>query len=100
MDHLSNDKFDVSSDSINSNEAFKKLSNELQVETSCCTEVPYSKTVVKYIEYVSVLKQFLIAEHTCNWQLLLLSVSEMFCLYAATGHNSYACMPGCICKLC
>jgi hypothetical protein len=45
---------------------------------------------LQYLRYISVVKEFIAAERTGNWQIHLKAVSDMLGLFAATGHNSYA----------
>jgi len=45
---------------------------------------------LQYIDYVSVMKQFIFAERTGNWHLHLKSVGDMLNLFAAMGHSNYA----------
>ena len=48
-----------------------------------------AKLWIRYFRYVAILKHFLLAERTCNWQLHLKCVHDMLNLFAATGRNSY-----------
>ena len=45
---------------------------------------------IQYIDYISIVKQFIHAEHTGNWHLHLTSVSNTLNLFAATGRFNYA----------
>ena len=45
---------------------------------------------LRYFHYVGVIKRFITAERTCNWNLHLDSIFEMLNLFSATGHNNYA----------
>jgi hypothetical protein len=47
------------------------------------------KLWLQYMDYVNVLKLFIIAERTGNWMLHLFAVKGMLNLFAATGHNQY-----------
>ena len=49
-----------------------------------------AKLWLQYLQYVAVLKLFLRAERTADWQLHLASIRRMVHLFAATGHNNYA----------
>ena len=49
-----------------------------------------AKLWLQYMKHVQMLKAFLRAERTSNWQLHLVSLSEMLKLFAATGHSNYA----------
>ena len=45
---------------------------------------------IQYLEYVTIVKNFIRAEITGNWHLHLVSASQMLNLFAATGHVNYA----------
>jgi hypothetical protein len=49
-----------------------------------------AKLWLQYIEYVEILKLFIRAERTGNWNMHLVSVGKMLNLFAATGHINYA----------
>jgi len=42
-----------------------------------------------YLEYISIVKEFIYAERTSNWELHLNVLSKMLNLFAATGHIHY-----------
>ena len=44
---------------------------------------------LQYMEMVNILRTFIKAEHTANWELHLQAVSEMLPYLAASGHNLY-----------
>lgn len=44
---------------------------------------------IQYLEMVNVLRSFIKAERTANWQLHLQAVSQMLPFLAASGHNHY-----------
>ena len=43
-----------------------------------------------FMEYVDIVKMFIFAERTSDWELHLLTVTNMLNLFAATGHIHYA----------
>ena len=49
-----------------------------------------AKLWLQYLHYISVLKLFIRAERTGNWNMHLVATSQMLNLFAATGHNNYA----------
>ena len=65
------------------NSAFKEISIKLEHQRT-------SKLWLRYLQYVSILKKFIFAERTSNWQLHLDSSAEMLNLFASTGHINYA----------
>ena len=48
-----------------------------------------AKLWLQYMDYVSILKLFIQAERTGNWELHLSAVSKLLNLFAGTGHNMY-----------
>lgn len=61
--------------------------------TRCCKLADASRTAklwLNYVRHVSLLKLFIRAERTGDWNLHLSSLSGMIPLFAATGHNNYA----------
>ena len=65
------------------NSAFKEISIKLEHQRT-------SKLWLLYLQYISILKKFILAERTSNWQLHLDSSTEMLNLFASTGHINYA----------
>lgn len=59
--------------------------SKLHVSKQSCT----AKLWVQYMNYVSLLKTFIRAERTSDWNLHLSSLSQMLNLFAATGHSNY-----------
>lgn len=51
--------------------------------------MPTSKVWIQYMQMVAILRRFLKAERTGNWELHLQSVREMLPFWAASGHNLY-----------
>lgn len=49
-----------------------------------------AKLWLLYIDYVSIVKEFLIEERTSNWFLHIQAVTKMMNLFAASGHLHYA----------
>ena len=49
-----------------------------------------AKLWIQYVDCVRLLKLFIRAVRTCNWNLHLFVFSQMLPLFAATGHNNYA----------
>jgi hypothetical protein len=50
----------------------------------------FAKLWLNYVRHVSLLKLFIRAERTGDWNLHLSSQWGMIPLFAATGHNNYA----------
>ena len=49
-----------------------------------------AKLWLDYVNYIDVVKLFILAERTSDWHLHLHTVQSMLNLFAATGHNNYA----------
>ena len=65
------------------NSAFEEISINLEHQRT-------SKLWLLYLQYISILKKFILAERTSNWQLHLDSSTEMLNLFVSTGHINYA----------
>ena len=65
------------------NNALEEISIKLEHQRT-------SKLWLLYLQYISILKKFILAEITSNWQLHLDSSNEMLNLFALTGHINYA----------
>ena len=69
----------------------KKLEKIFQdYKTSLALTSRTAKLWIQYLGYIQILKDFIKAERTGNWNLHLISVCNMLNLFAATGHNNYA----------
>ena len=68
---------------VDKNSAFEEISIKLEYQRT-------SKLWLLYLQYISILKKFILAERTSNWQLHLDSSTEMLNLFASTGHINYA----------
>ena len=51
---------------------------------------PTARLWLHYMDMVALLRQFIEAERTGNWELHLQSLRDMLPFYAAAGHNLYA----------
>ena len=49
-----------------------------------------AKLWIEYLNYIQVVKKFIIAERTSNWLLHLEATTDMLNLFAASGHINYA----------
>ena len=66
------------------NEEMQKLTSRLRKDSRT------AKLWIQYIDYVNIMKDYIIAERTSDWQLHLATLSKMLNLFAATGHIHYA----------
>ena len=49
-----------------------------------------AKLWLLYVQYISIVKEYILSERTCNWALHLHMVQKMMNLFAASGHINYA----------
>ena len=76
---------------LSETEAFKNM--EKSIATFSTTNSKKSRTAklwLSYIDYVKIVKEFIVAERSCNWYLHIQTISKMQNLFAATGHRNYA----------
>ncbi len=64
----------------------KKLVDQTILKSA---EARTGKIWIQYMQMVSLMRQFIKAERTGNWELHLKSLMEMLPYYAAAGHNNY-----------
>ena len=57
------------------------------------SETRTAKSWIQYIHYINIVKQFIRAERTVNWQNHLMAVRQMLGLFSATTHFQYAQSP-------
>ena len=69
------------------NQAFSQLSH---IKQSLSDISRTAKLWVQYLQYISILKHFIRAERTGDWNLHVVTVGQMLNLFAATGHINYA----------
>ena len=75
-------------DSLGQMEAIKNI--EKATATSFSEKSRTEKLWLSYIDYVNVVKEFILAERSCNWYLHVKAINKMQKLFAATGHRNYA----------
>ena len=72
-------------------DAFKQLSEKLEeILTQLSSQSRTAKLWLLYMKYIGIVKKFVFAERTSNWEMHLSTISEMLNLFAATGHKNYA----------
>ena len=64
-----------------------KLLNESKVKEALSET---SRYWIQYLNYVKILKLYIRAERTTNWELHLESIRTMIYIFAAGGHINYA----------
>ena len=61
-----------------------------ELRDELCKSSRTAQIRIQYLDYVTVLKQYIRAERTSNWELHLDALRKMINLFAATGHIQYA----------
>ena len=80
-------------DLLNLSETKAFRSMEKSIATFSTTNSKKSRTAklwLSYIDYVKIVKEFIVAERSCNWYLHIQTISKMKNLFASTGHRNYA----------
>lgn len=80
---------DMTLDDIEASEAIGQISDRLKATKTSLKEIATSRLWLQYIEMVNILRQFLRAERTGDWDLHLQFLQEMLPYLAAAGHNLY-----------
>ena len=82
---------EVTIDDVSGSEAMQNLKICLQhCKDYLSSKSRTSKLWIQYLEYISILKLFIYAERTGNWNVHLLANSQTLNLFSATGHWNYA----------
>ena len=76
-------------ENVVNHDALKAVEKEFELQKMRFKEIRTSNLWLSFCEMVAVLKRFLLAERTGDWELHLLSVQEMLPYLAAAGHNLY-----------
>ena len=91
IERISCDKISADYSSVLQCTALQEVEHLLHcLKHSFCMESRTAILWIQYVEYIAVVKQFLVAERTGNWHLHLKCSSNMLNLFAEIGHNSYA----------
>ena len=76
---------------LNSSVLSKKISENIdRLKAELIEQSRTSELWLLYMHYVYIVKAFIFAERTSNWELHLEALSEMLDLFPATGHINYA----------
>jgi len=86
-----NGKFDVHDcSSVDCEDLCKFAAAFQQIKCATSQQSRTSELWLRYIEYVDIIKLFLIAERTSDWIMHLNACQAMLNLFAASGHYNYA----------
>ena len=87
-------KGDISTDSVVDEECVQQITNTIDnLEDDIATRSRTAKMWMNYVKYVSLIRLFMRAERTGDWNLHLYCISEMIPLFHAAGHFA-------ICEIC
>ena len=90
VDSIMNDKNNAL-DIITESKQLTALNDNIQmIKDKLCTVSRTAKLWVQLLSYINILKLFIRAERTGNWNLHLVCLSKMINLFAASGHINYA----------
>jgi hypothetical protein len=82
---------EISLDDLLQSSAILKLNTSLQtLNHELIEKSRTAKLWISYMDYVNVVKLFIRAERTGDWNTHLIAVNSMLNLFAATGHYNYA----------
>ena len=71
--------------------AIEKLRKSVEdLKTRLSVEARTSKLWIQYLDYISIMRQFIRAAREGNWHLYLFTIERMLNLFAGTGHINYA----------
>ena len=59
-----------------------------------------AKLLLLHMQYISIVKEYVLSDRTCNWALHLHTIQKMMNLFAASGHINYAKCPDIMSKKC
>ena len=81
---------DVSFENLVTSEAFCKVTGKHEeLKAKLVKQSTASKLWLLYIDYIDVVKLFIFAERTSNWELHLFAITKMLNLFASTSHIHY-----------
>ena len=84
-------KGDISTDSVVNEECVQHIPNTIDnLEDDIATKSRTAKMWMNYVKCVSVIRLFMRAERTGDWNLHLYCISQMIPLFHAAGHFAYA----------
>jgi hypothetical protein len=75
--------------SLHNSDVLKEINQKLQAEKDGMQTQCTSKLWLQYLQMISILKTFIKAERTGNWQLHFKSMQDRLPYLAASGHNNY-----------
>ena len=80
----------ITVDDINNDQTLKLIKSQLSQKTNELQNDCTSQLWIQYMRAIDILRKFIKAEHTGNWELHLQAVYDMLPFFTASGHNLYA----------
>ena len=85
------EKAAMSGDEIEEQEVIQKFQRCMdELKQNLSSKSRTAKLWLQYIEYISIMRQYIRAARTGDWNLSLITLQKMINLFAATGHINYA----------
>lgn len=81
---------EIGVDEICSESLLDVAKHKVDIQRMELAKYPTARLWLQYMDFVALLRQFIQAERTGNWELHLQSLREMLPIFAAAGHNLYA----------
>ena len=81
---------DIGIAEIQSDSLLDTAKERVDIKKKELANYPTARLWLQYMNMVALLRQFIEAEHTGNWELHMQSLRDMLPFYAAAGHNLYA----------
>ena len=80
----------ITVDNINNDQTLKLIKSQLSQKTNELQNDLSSQLWIQYMRAIDMLRKFIRAERTGNWELHLQAVYDMLPFFTASGHNIYA----------
>ena len=82
---------EVSIEQVNESQVIINIQHDLEnFKRELSVKSRTAKLWIQYVDYISIIKMFIRAERTGNWNMHLNAAQKMLNLFAATGHMNYA----------
>jgi hypothetical protein len=79
----------ATTDDVLNDEHLTEISQFIRNEIDSLSKYPTAKLWIQYMDMINIMKMFIKAERTGDWQLYLYSLEKMLPFFAASGHNLY-----------
>ena len=79
----------ATTDNVLNDEHLTEISQFIRNEINSVSKYPTAKLWIQYMDMINIMKIFIKAERTGDWQLYLYSLEKMLPFFAASGHNLY-----------